>query len=233
MSLKFVVDSVDGLSTETAALYTKNADGKFYLEVEGAVPKAKLDEFRDTNVRVLKELEKFKDVDLTKYQEMLDLSKKAAEKKLIEAGDVDKIVEARIGEMHTTYTADLAKLTNDNKVAQRQLEALLIDSAVREAAMKSGVQPTAVDDVLLRAKSVFQLKDGVSIPLDSSGKIIYGKDGVSPMTVADWTAGLKKTAPHLFQGSQGGGAQGPGKLNSEATAKLSAAQKITMGLDSL
>lgn len=233
MSLKFIVDSVDGLSTDMAALYTKNADGKFYLEVDGAVSKTKLDEFRDNNVRILKELEKFKDIDPTKYSDLLKLQAKADEKKLIDAGELDKVVEQRVGQMRTTYDSEIAKLRNDNGIAQRQLESLLIDSAVRDAAIKSGVQATAVEDVLLRAKSTFQIKEGSPIPVDASGSIIYGKDGSTPMTIADWTVGLKKQAPHLFQGSSGGGAGGSGKLSLDATSKMSPNQKITAGLDGL
>ncbi len=99
MSLKFIVDSVDGLSEDVAALYSKNEDGKFYLEVEGAVSKTKLDEFRENNVRVLKELDKYKGIDPSKYADLLKLQAKADEKKLIDAGELDKVVEQRVSQM--------------------------------------------------------------------------------------------------------------------------------------
>jgi hypothetical protein len=233
MSLKYVVDSVDGLSTDIAALYTPNADGKFYLEVEGAVSKTKLDEFRNNNITLTKTLEKYKDVDLSTYSELLGLKKQTDEKKLIDAGELDKVVEQRVGEMRTTYTSQIETLQQENTVAKRQLESLLIDSTVRDAAMQSGVQPTAVEDVLLRAKTVFQIKDGQSVPMDKSGAVIYGKDGSTPMSVNDWVANLKKQAPHLFLGSSGGGAAGSRSPAGADTSKLSSTQKITAGLDSL
>ena len=232
MKLKFKLDTLDGLDAAIAGLYEQGADGAYYLSVDGAVDKSKLDEFRNNNVKLLKDLEKFKDVDPAKYQELLDLSKKQQEKKLIDAGELDKVVEQRVGEMKSTYETQLKTLTEQNSVAQRQLESLLIDNAVRDAALKSGVQATAVDDVLLRAKATFQIKDGSAVPVDAQGNVVYGKDGTSPMSVVDWTSGLKKQAPHLFQGSQGGGAQGSGKGNVD-TSKLSSAQKIAQGLDSL
>jgi len=233
MSLKFVVDSVDGLSEDMAALYSKNTDGKFYLEVEGAVAKTKLDEFRENNVRILKELDKFKGVDPTKYADLLKLQEKADEKKLIDAGEIDKVVEQRVGQMRTTYETEVTRLKDANSVAHRQLESLLIDSAVRDSAMKSGVHPSAVDDVLLRAKTTFQIKDGAPVPKDSAGNVIYSKDGSTPMSISDWTTGLKKQAPHLFQGSQGGGAGGSGRLSVETTNKMSPNQKITAGLEGI
>lgn len=233
MSLKFVVDSVDGLSEDMAALYSKNADGKFYLEVEGAVAKTKLDEFRENNVRLLKDLEKFKNVDPAKYADLLKLQEKANEQKLIDAGEIDKVVEQRVGQMRTTYETEVTRLKDANSVAHRQLESLLIDSAVRDSAMKSGVYPSAVDDVLLRAKTTFQIKDGAPVPKDSAGNVIYSKDGSTPMSISDWTMGLKKQAPHLFQGSQGGGAGGSGRLSVETTNKMSPNQKITAGLEGI
>ena len=232
MKLKFKLDTLEGLDAAIAALYEQGADGAYYLLVDGAVGKDKLDEFRNNNVKLLKDLEKFKDVDPAKYQELLALAKKQEEKKLIDAGEIDKVVEQRVGEMKSTYEGQLKTLTEQNSVAQRQLESLLIDNAVRDAAVKSGVQPTAVDDVLLRAKATFKIKDGNAVPVDTQGNVVYGKDGTTPMSVVDWTTGLKKQAPHLFQGSQGGGAQGSGKGNVD-TSKLSSAQKIAQGLDSL
>lgn len=232
MKLKFKLDTLDGLDAAIAGLYEQGADGAYYLSVDGAVDKSKLDEFRNNNVKLLKDLEKFKDVDPAKYQELLALAKKQEEKKLIDAGEIDKVVEQRVGEMKSTYENQLKTLTEQNSVAQRQLESLLIDNAVRDAAVKSGVQPTAVDDVLLRAKATFKIKDGNAVPVDAQGNVVYGKDGTSPMSVVDWTTGLKKQAPHLFQGSQGGGAQGSGKGNVD-TSKLTSAQKIAQGLDSL
>ena len=232
MKLKFKLDTLEGLDAAIAALYEQAADGAYYLSVDGAVGKDKLDEFRNNNVKLLKDLEKFKDVDPAKYQELLALAKKQEEKKLIDAGEIDKVVEQRVGEMKSTYETQIKTLTEQNSVAQRQLESLLIDNAVRDAAVKSGVQPTAVDDVLLRAKATFKIKDGNAVPVDAQGNVVYGKDGTSPMSVVDWTTSLKKQAPHLFQGSQGGGAQGSGKGNVD-TSKLTSAQKIAQGLDSL
>ena len=233
MSLKFSVDTLDGLPADIAGFYTKNADGKFYLDVEGAVSKTKVDEFRATNVELLRKLEGFKDVDPVKYAELQKLGKLAEEKKLVEAGDVEKLVGLRVGEMRTTLQTEIDTLKNVNMVANRQLEALLIDSSVRDAAIKSGVQPSAVEDVLLRAKTVFQIKDGAAVPLDSNGQVVYGKDGATPMSVVDWAAGLKKQAPHLFQPSNGSGANTANAAIGAHGAKLSSVDKIGQGLENL
>ena len=59
---KFVMESLEGLSSDVAGLYSEQ-EGKFVLTgIEGAVRKSKLDEFRDNNIGLTKKLEGFKDV---------------------------------------------------------------------------------------------------------------------------------------------------------------------------
>jgi DNA repair ATPase RecN len=56
MTLKFEVDTIEGLDELIAAEYSKDdASGKYFLNVDGAVHKRKLDEFRENNVKLLKE----------------------------------------------------------------------------------------------------------------------------------------------------------------------------------
>lgn len=232
MSLKFKLESLEGIDQSIQQFYHRADDGKYYLAVEGAVDKSKVDEFRANNVNLMKQLESLKHIDPAKYNELLALDKKNQEKKLIDSGEIDKIVEGRINEMKSTYETDIKKLSDQYSIAQRQLESLLIDNSVKDAAMKSGVQPTAMEDIILRAKNTFKIKDGSAVPLDNQGNVIYGKDGLTPMSVMDWTASLKKQAPHLFLESQGGGAKGSTKSSTDMS-KMSSTSKIAQGLGNL
>ena len=81
----------------------------------------------------------------------------------------------------------------------------MIDASVRDSATQQGVAATAMDDVILRAKSVFQLKDGKATPFDTEGGVIYGSGSSEPMTVSQWVKGLTGSAPHLFTPSSGAG----------------------------
>ena len=56
MALKFKYASREQVPAEQAALYVER-DGAFVLDAEGVVEKAKLDEFRTSNVTLKKELE--------------------------------------------------------------------------------------------------------------------------------------------------------------------------------
>jgi hypothetical protein len=226
--LKFRIKSLDGLSPELIALYTKDGDG-YVLNVEGAVPREKLDEFRNNNVELKRKLDEFNGVDPAKYKTLLDLETKFNEKKLIDTAGLDAAVKDRVGRLQEEHAAALKTATDQNQVMTRQLESLLIDSAVRTAANTAAVLSTAVDDVLLRAKSTFKIVDGVAVATDPDGHTIYGVDGVKPLTIGDWTKGLAKQAPHLFAGNNGGGAPGGG-LPGQDTSKMSATSKISAGL---
>lgn len=227
--LKFKVAKLEDVEEQFRSLYTAGADGMYYLSVEGAVSKEKLDEFRNTNIDLMKKLEPFKNVDPAKLQEMLENERKIAEKKLIDAGDIEGLVAQRVATMKREYENKIKELETSYAQANRQLEVLVIDNAVREQAIKLGVAPTAVDDVLLRAKTVFSVEDGKPVAKDRDGNVIYGKDGQNSLGIGDWISSLKDVAPHLFGPSQGSGADNR-RGASQSNQPMSAAQKISAGL---
>lgn len=231
--LKFIIDNLEGLEQGVASMYEKQDDGKYRLNVEGAVPREKLDEFRNTNIELLKKVDAFKGIDVKKYNDLLSLEKRVTDKELVDAGKVDEAVQGRISQMKTEHDGVVTQLNDQLSIANRQLESLLIDSAVRVKALESGVLPTAVDDVMLRAKTTFKIVDGHAVP-HTDNKVVYGKDGVNPMSVEEWIGGLAKNAPHLFGSTQGGGASGSrnGSGRPGTGQKLSSTQKIAAGLSS-
>lgn len=232
MTLKAVVDTLDGLDASIQTLYSKGQDGKHYLNVEGVVPADRLNEFRNNNIELKKALEKFEGIDPEKYRQIVDQENKRKEKKLIDAGEVDKVVEERVKSMRTEYDTKLSEGQKTNEALSTKLSAVLIDSAVKSAAVATGVIPTAVDDVVLRAKSTFQVKNGDVVAVDNKGNVVYGRDGTTPLSIDEWVKDLKKTAPHLFEGMRGGGAPGNrgGPGGTPDSSKMSATQKIAAGL---
>lgn len=229
MALKFNVKSLEEVAEPFRNLYVKNSDGSYSLEVEGAVDQNKLKEFRDKNIELMKEAEKYKDLNPQKYQELMELQRQRQEKELIDKGEVDQVIQGRVKQMKTEYDAALATRDQSLNMMTRQLESLLIDNTVRTAATKTGVRPEAVDDVLLRAKTVFTIKDGKVAALNEKGEVVYGKDGTTPLGIEEWSSGLKTVAPHLYLGSTGGGApgsQGSGRSSQGGTP----VSKISSGL---
>lgn len=234
MPLKFKLEKLEGLAEPVAALYVPNEDKTaYFLDVEGAVSTEKLAEFRDKNVTLLKEVDtlkasvdSFKGVDAKKY---FELTKMEADGKLKTNEEIDKIINDRVGNMKTEYETTIGGLQKTVDVQGSQLSVMLVDNVVRDAASKNGVSGPAVDDILLRAKSVFKLVDGKPIPHDEKGNVVYSNDGTTPLSVVAWVTSLKKSASHLFPSSQGGGAPG-GRQGGQGTENLTSLQKIAAGL---
>jgi len=230
MTLKYAVKDLMDVTEAHRSLYVKRDDGSYVLDADGAVDKSKLNEFRDTNVELLKRLEKFKDLDPAKYAELLDLDRQKREKQLIESGKVDEVIAERVRAMNDAHAQELTKLHDQLKVSNRQLETLLIDNTVKSVAVQQGVLPTAMDDIVLRAKTVFSIQDGQPIMKDEKGQVIYGEDGVSPMSIDSWTKKLKTAAPHLFAGFNGSGAPGARGGANLGNPNMSPTDKIAAGL---
>lgn len=208
MALKLTVASLDEVPEEHRALYVEK-DGKYALPVEGAVEKARLDEFRDGNVALKKQIEelqaKFNGIDPEAARELLEQQKKQRNKELIEAGKVEELLAERVSSMRAEYENALKALHEEKSTLATTLEGLVIDNALRDAAVKNGVRPSAIEDVLLRGKRVFKLQEGQAVGMDGD-RPLYGKDG-SPMSVSEWVSGLSNQAPHLFEISTGSNAK--------------------------
>ena len=127
MALKLFIESLEGLDQNVAALYEKADDGKFRLDVEGAVPREKLDEFRNTNIELLRKIDGYKGIDPQKYQTLLGLEKRLTDKELIEAGKVDEVVQTRVQGLKTEHETIVGGLNEQLTTSNRQLESLLID----------------------------------------------------------------------------------------------------------
>lgn len=229
--MKFKYAKKEDIPAGLEQFYAVGGDGAYYLQVEGAVAKERLDEFRNNNVTLQQQLEAFKGVDPAKIAELLENQRKVDEKKLIDAGDIEGLVTQRTATMKTTFEGQINDLQGQLGTANRQLETLLIDNIVREHSTKIGVVATAVDDVLLRAKTVFKVENGQPVAKDSQGNVVYGKDGTNPMAIGEWLGTLKTNAPHLFGTSSGSGSGNNGNNGGKQdTSKMTPAQKISAGL---
>ena len=230
MALKYRIKKLEDVAETVRGLYKQDGD-EFVLDAEGIVPKERLDEFRENNITLQKQLEKLKDIDPAKYRELSELQRQVEEGQLLKAGKIDEVVNSRVTAMKRSLEEERDGYKTRAETSEAQLSVLLIDSAVRNEALKLGVVNTALDDVVLRARTVYKMKDGAAVPHNDKGEVVFGKDGKTPMPMGDWVVALKKTAPHLFANSQGGGAGGGGRTGTTDLSKASAVDKITMGLE--
>ena len=209
MTIKAVIDDINAVPEALRGFYVEQ-EGRFTLDVEGLVPKARLDEFRENNIRLAQERDamrqQYEGIDPAKARELLTKAQKEQDKKMLEAGRVDELVAQRVEAMRADYEAQLTGETSKSQKLQTQLETLLIDGALREAAARAGVRPSAIEDVLLRGHNLFRLVDGKALPVQGDD-VLYSKTGEA-LTMDEWLTGLTSNAPHLFEPNRGAGAAG-------------------------
>lgn len=215
MALKYKFKTREEIPTELQSLYAER-DGAWTLDVEGVAEKSKLDEFRATNVNLLKERDdlkkRFEGIDPDEFRRLAEEKRKL---ELQAAGhkpeEIEKIVVERVKGLKADWDKQLASVTSERDALMTRLTAIQIDQGVITTATKRGLRPTAIPDITSRARTVFKLVNGVPQAFEPDGKTVrYGKDGVTPMTLEEWVDAQVSDAPHLFESNAGGGAAGNG-----------------------
>lgn len=214
MALKFKFNSKAEIPADLAAHYVER-DGVWLLDAEGAADKTKLDEFRNSNVALLRQLDeqkkRFEGIDPDEVRKLAEEKRKLEEQQQIKAGEVEKVVETRVKVAKTDFDKQLLTVTAERDALNSRLVAIQIDQGVTTEATKRGLRATAIPDITARARNIFKLVDGVPTAFEPDGKTVrVGKDGVKPMTVEEWVDAQVSEAPHLFESNAGGGAAGNG-----------------------
>lgn len=154
-------------------------------------------ELQKQNALLAAKLARFDGIDPAVVKQLTAKFASEEEKKLLEKGGVEAVVEGRLGAMK----ADFDK--KEKAFAERlaKLSDAQLTSALVQAASKGGVLATAIDDVIYRAKAAGWVvgEDG-----NISAGGMRGKDGKS-LSVDEWIDSLKTTAPHFYNTPQGGG----------------------------
>jgi hypothetical protein len=219
MKLKAILDSLDDVPEALRELYVAR-DGKYHLdEIEGYEPTGRLKEFRDNNIKLLKErdelktqLGKFADIDPEKYQEALKKLQDLDDKQMMDDGKIEELLQTRTERLRSDYESKLKsydkKFTDQDsqiKTLSDELSKERIDGRLREAAGTVGVRKTAIPDLINRGRQVWRLVEGEPVAMRGE-EILYGKDPAKPIGMPEWIESLATDAPHLFETSSGGGA---------------------------
>ena len=126
--------------------------------------------------------------------------------------------------------------------AARFKDKVLADS-IREASAKAGALPEAAEDMILRARSVFQLsEDGQAVAM-ADGEIVYGKDGKTPLSPLEWAEGLRESLLVAWCGLRGavetadgrgqGCGEGRGGTREKLASKHGRTPEVEVALESM
>jgi hypothetical protein len=215
MALKFKFKSKDEIPADQQPLYVER-DGAWMLDVDGAVDKAKLDDFRANNIALSNQLaeqkKRFEGIDPEAVRELVEEKQRL---ELLAQGhkpeEVEKIIENRLKTAKAEWDKQFAAVASERDSLNTRLTAIQIDQGVTTVATKRGLRPTAIPDITARARTVFRLVDGAPRAYEADGQTVrVGKDGITPMTLDEWVDQQVADAPHLFESNAGGGAAGNG-----------------------
>ena len=176
----------DKLDDILKAVYAADGDN-FVLQGEGFTDKSKLDEFRQTNVDLLKKAKAVEGVDLEKYAQMLETDRKIRDKELIDKGDFETLIAERLANQKSDYEAKLAAATETAGNATGKYHSLLQKTEIEGAAFAafgtSKIRPDAHKAVMAQIKSTFKVEDGMVVGKDGD-KILTGAEG--NLTIAEF-----------------------------------------------
>jgi len=159
-----------------------------------------------------------------------DFYTKNKDAEFLKDGTVEELIEKKTSQITSDFETQITELNGKLTTAtthgasyQGLFEAKVIDDGVRAAAVKADMLPTAVEDAVLRGRSIFSLDDNKQIEArDKEGKLAVTEDK-KVLTTENWIEGLKETSPHYWPGSEGAGAQGGSSgPESDQAAKLQA-----------
>jgi len=205
MALKYKYPTKQEIPAEQSALYVER-EGAFFLDVEGVTDKVKADELRTHNIELRKQIEerdkRFEGIDPDEVRKLAAEKARLEEEQRLKDGKFQEVLADKL-------KAAVGPVAAERDALNGRLSALLIDDAVVSEATKRGLRATALPDLKARARSTFKLVGGAPQAFDGD-KPRTGKDGFSPLTLAEWVEALVSDAPHLFEANAGGGATGSG-----------------------
>jgi hypothetical protein len=159
---------------------------------------------------------KFEGVDVDEYHRMQERVKGLDDADVYDKHGIETLVQRRTESMKADHERQLGSLRRENDQLkgtaadyERRWRQDRIKTALLDAVTKNGVYEKAVDDAVQRGLSVFtDLDDRGNVIARNGDDTVYGKDGVNPLSPAEWITTLKASgqAPHLWPASSGGGA---------------------------
>ena len=153
---------------------------------------------------------------------------------LVENTSLEEAAAQRVTDVTASFKGQLAEIAKDRDAwknraasAEDRADNMMVENAIRLAASDPDVAmlDKAVALVLPGAFNTFRIDEGKIVPKTKDGTVIYGQDGVTPMSVKEWLLKQRDDNDFLFKGSKGGGASGS---DQRSGGRLSAAELQNM-----
>ena len=205
---------------------TNSTKTKVAEAIEGL--KAKNAEILGEKKTLQESLKQWEGYDPAIVKTAVDFHKKNKDAEFLKDGTVEELIEKKTSQLTSDFEVQinelnerLGKATEHGTTYQSLFESKVIDDGLRAEAIKQGVRPAAVEDIILRGRGIFSLDDSKQIEArDKEGKLAVTEDK-KVLNPKNWIEGLKDTSPHYWPESAGAGAEGgTGGPGSDLTLKL-------------
>jgi len=245
MPMKAVLSQADYDATPEAlrANYVSgSAADTFVIAIEGQHPdlvaaNMKVTEFRDNNIRLMRENEALAKTKTELDAELATL--KATPKPdaptpgatpgpppspppgpppaptpaVDTASHVEELIQRAVEAATKPLAERIAAKDQAEAALTARLAAAEFEKLVSDVALAHGVRPGAVEDVWDRAlKAGFRWKDGTVVAMDGDTLRYSAVRPAEPLSLGEWMTGLAKQADHLFKASVGSGAAPSGRV---------------------
>ena len=159
-------------------------------------------------------------LDPVQVREVLANIEASEESKLVAAGKTDEVVKIRTERLRSDYENKIKKLVGELDTSNGEVrrirglhDNLSIETAINAAIAKDGgITNTAPPDILAAGRSTFSVDNENNIvSFEGQGderKVVLGKDGEKPLSIAEWLGSMKPERPHWWKAPVGGGAAG-------------------------
>ena len=223
--LAAVIEDLEAVPEAAQSFYEARDDGKFVLAVEGSLPntvdKSRLDEFRDRNIEQAKELEetqkslqevteRYDGVDVSSYKKWAKEREDVERKKLIEAGEVEKLITQEVKKATSPLNDLLTEIKTENDALKGDLTRKNLDEAILKAASGASVQPGAESFLVDQAKREgWTTSEGRAVQIDQGGAPVFSvQNAGSHKSIPEWVDEKAREFAWAFAPSSGGGATG-------------------------
>lgn len=214
MILKSIYDTEADIPEVYRPLYKQAATGKHELaEVEGIEPAAKVNEYRNSNISVMRErdelrkkLEPYEGVDVELYHRLRSIEGDLVEHKLVKNDKVEEVVAKRTQALRQELERDLDKERKRAVALEAKLSEMVVDEGATRAAAKFNARPQAIQFIVDRVRGVTKLENGVPV-IYKNGEKAYGKSSENNglKTIDEEVEELIAQNNFLAMSSEGGG----------------------------
>jgi hypothetical protein len=128
----------------------------------------------------------------------------------VNAAEIARLVAQQVEAQNAPLRDELAQVKGTLQQKETALARKEVETALRDAASKSGIADSAIQDFLHRGTAVWTREsDGHLVAKTPDGEPMFSRTKAGQLlTPEEWARDLRAEAPHLYKPSAGGGSDG-------------------------